>query len=216
MPIALGYSAITLRQAGMANPFIGILAIALVSIVMLFFAGYFVERFGRRHLLNYGGVAMVLCLFVIGGVGFLPATVGGGAGAGATIALLCLWNIAYKLTAGPLGYILLAESSTSRLRAKSVGFAAAISQCFGLVFQYATPLMILPTGGGAGWGLKTAFFYAGVGSTGLALVYFFVPEHSGRSFAELDELYGKGIPARKFSSTVTEAQLARQALRAEA
>jgi hypothetical protein len=45
--------------------------------------------------------------------------------------------------------------------------------------------MLLSDGDGAGWGIKTAFLFAGLGFIGLVLIYFFVPEHKGRSYAEV-------------------------------
>jgi len=108
-----------------------------------------------------------------------------------------------------MGYLFLGESSTAALRARTAGFAAAMSGVFGsvklraqhtklpidntdywdfndrLIFNYTTPLMLLSEGSGAGWGIKTAFLFAGLGFIGLVLVYFFVPEHSGRSYAEV-------------------------------
>jgi len=108
-----------------------------------------------------------------------------------------------------MGYLFLGESSTAALRARTAGFAAAMSGVFGsveirarqctlprrhtdhgeqynrLIFNYTTPLMLLSEGSGAGWGIKTAFVFAGLGFIGLVLVYFFVPEHSGRSYAEV-------------------------------
>lgn len=186
----------------------GTLIINLLGIITKFFSGYLVERIGRRPLLNVSGCMMVILLVIIGGLGFLSSgTIAGGI----TIGMMCLWVVAYGTSAGPCGYLLLGESSTLRLRAKTTGFAAAMSGVFGLIFNYSTPLMILPTGGGAGWGLKTSFFYAGTGFIGLVLVYFFVPEHRGRSYAELDELYNSKISARKFKGTVTEAQRIREA-----
>lgn len=186
--------------------FSGTLITSLISLSMITCSSYLVERLGRRPLLVGAGCVMVLMLAVIGGLGFLPL---GPTAGGATIGIMCVWVVAYALSAGPCGYLLLGESSTLRLRAKTTGFAAALSGIFGLIFNYATPLMILPTGGGAGWGLKTSFFFAGTAFIGLVLVYFFVPEHKGRSYAELDELYGNKVPARKFKSTITEAQRAR-------
>lgn len=48
--------------------------------------------------------------------------------------------------------------------------------------------MLLSEGSGAGWGIKTAFVFAGLGGIGLVLIYFFVPEHKGRSYAEVGPL----------------------------
>jgi hypothetical protein len=78
------------------------------------------------------------------------------------------------LTAGPIGYVYLAETSTVVLRAKTTSTAAAMTGMLNLVVNYCTPLMLSTTG--ANWGVKgTSFFYAGTGLIGLVLVYFFIP-----------------------------------------
>jgi SP family general alpha glucoside:H+ symporter-like MFS transporter len=86
----------------------------------------------------------------------------------------CVWVAAYALSAGPIGYVYLAETSTVLLRAKTTSIAAAMTGCLNLVVNYCTPLMLAPTG--ANWGVKgVAFFYFGTGLIGLVLVYFFIP-----------------------------------------
>jgi SP family general alpha glucoside:H+ symporter-like MFS transporter len=51
------------------------------------------------------------------------------------------------------------------------------------------------------WGNYTGFFWAGSCFLSIVYVYFRLPEPRGRSFAELDMLFEKRIPARKFAST---------------
>lgn len=80
----------------------------------------------------------------------------------------------YALTLAPIGYAMLAETSTVVLRAKTTSIAAGMTGCLNLVVNYCTPLMLSPTG--ANWGVKgTSFFYAGTCFIGLVLVFFFVP-----------------------------------------
>jgi hypothetical protein len=47
------------------------------------------------------------------------------------------------------------------------------------------------------------FFFFGTGSFIYLLVAYFVPETKGRSFAELDELFEREIPAWRFATTET-------------
>lgn len=62
---------------------------------------------------------------------------------------------------------------------------------------------------GAGWGIKTGFFFAGTCFIGLVLLFFTVPETRNRSYLELDELFMRKIPARQFASTSTSVDLAK-------
>ena len=47
----------------------------------------------------------------------------------------------------------------------------------------------------------TGFFWAGICFMCIVYTYYRVPEPQGRSFAELDLLFERGVSARKFAST---------------
>lgn len=91
-----------------------------------------------------------------------------------------------------------------------------------MVYAYAE---IAQGKGAQGWGISTAYVFAGTGLIGLVLVFFFVPEHRGqcaqlghtlslslihlgRTYGELNELYETKVPARKFRTTQTSVQRA--------
>lgn len=83
--------------------------------------------------------------------------------------------------------------------------------------------------GGAGWGVKTAYLYFCTCAIIFVLFFFTMPEvrnscclcnilfqaiahttikqFKNRSYAELDELFERRIPTRKFKTTKTAAQL---------
>lgn len=63
---------------------------------------------------------------------------------------------------------------------------------------------------GADWGYDTAWLFFGLGSLVCIMVWFYVPEPSQHRYAEMDEMYSKGVPARKMRKYVTEVQLAQQ------
>lgn len=66
---------------------------------------------------------------------------------------------------------------------------------------YTTPLMLSPQA--AGWGTHIGFFYGGTAALYLIPCYFLLPETKGRTYAEIDELFARGISPRKFGTTVT-------------
>lgn len=63
---------------------------------------------------------------------------------------------------------------------------------------------------GADWGYDTAWLFFGVGSLVCVMVWLYVPELSRRNYAEMDEVYANGVPAKKMRRYVTEVQLAQQ------
>jgi len=72
---------------------------------------------------------------------------------GLTIALFCLWTFCYASSCAPIGYVYLAEIATPRLRAKTAGFAAACTACFGIFTNFVTPILLSVQK--AGWSYKT-------------------------------------------------------------
>jgi SP family general alpha glucoside:H+ symporter-like MFS transporter len=51
------------------------------------------------------------------------------------------------------------------------------------------------------WSNYTGFFWAGICFLCIVYTYLRVPEPQGRSFAELDLLFERGVSARKFATT---------------
>lgn len=100
-----------------------------------------------------------------------------------------------------------------------------MSVVFGLTFNTSVPVMrkltdeifldapltlSLVDTEGANWGYKTAWLFFGTGVFIVVLVWLYVPEPSARNAAELDEMYMKGVPARKMRSYVTDVQMVQQ------
>ena len=96
------------------------------------------------------------------------------------------------------------EVSTARLRARTTGFAASFAVLIGIPLGYGTPYMI--SDNDLNWGLKTCFFFAGLSFFLVIATWFVIPETSGRSPAELDELFEHKVKPWRFCNYVTEAE----------
>lgn len=72
-----------------------------------------------------------------------------------------------------------------------------------IVVNILTPYMLNPTAWN--WGNFAGFFWAGTCFCVLVYHYFRLPEPSGRSFAEIDLLFERKVPARKFKTTQIDA-----------
>jgi MFS transporter, SP family, general alpha glucoside:H+ symporter len=51
-------------------------------------------------------------------------------------------------------------------------------------------------------GPKTGYMFFGFGVISCFLIYIWIPDVTGRTYAQLDELFERKIPARKFKETV--------------
>jgi len=130
LSFVLSYTTYFFQLAGVANPFLGNVIVKCIQLSAQVVSWYNIERFGRRILLLVGGGGMVIFCLAIAAVGTNPHWQPPG---GLTIALFCLWTACYSSSTAPIGYVYLAEIATPRLRAKTAGFCAACTACFGYV-----------------------------------------------------------------------------------
>jgi len=103
---------------------------------------------------------------------------------------------------GPISYTIIAETSSVRLRALSTGVGRAAYYVAEIPMIYLASRLLNPTG----WNLAGKCGYVW-GSTALVcwvMAYFFLPELKHRSYREIDILFNRRIPARKFKSTVVD------------
>ncbi|KAJ9114712.1 hypothetical protein QFC22_005588 [Naganishia vaughanmartiniae] len=111
-----------------------------------------------------------------------------------------LFLAASTLGPGVAGWAYTGESGSSRLRAKTTTLGTVGNAIVGLIMTTVLPYL-LSADYGAKWGAKTGYLFAGLGAVCIVLLWFFIPDFTGRSYAQLDELFLRKIPARKFAST---------------
>ncbi|KZT61597.1 sugar transporter [Calocera cornea HHB12733] len=177
------------------------LAVEGISFIGVFLSWVFLTWIGRRTIYIGGQVAMVLLMLL---VGFLQIATDSGSknsnwGQGAMLMLLCL---VYNGTIGPLAYCIAAETSSTRLRNRTIALARNSYNIISIVFGIATPYMLNPNEGN--WKGFTGFWWAGIGLIFTAWSYYRLPECKGRTYWELDILFERRVSARKFRETVVE------------
>lgn len=150
--------------------------------------------FGRRTIYLSGMATLSLLLFLIG---FLQiGATGTGPILNAQAAFTLLWTFVFQLSIGQLGWSLPAELGSTRLRQKTIVLARNtfyIAQFTGKTLE---PYFLNPLQ----WNLRgyTAFVWAGTAFLTLVWAFFRLPETKGRTFDEIDMLFGQKVPTRKF------------------
>lgn len=185
---------------------------------------FLLVRIGRRPLFVYGIAGLAVFMFIIGILDCIPGRPSGVTWAESS--LMLVWNFAYDLTIGPVCFVLISECSATRVRSKSIAVATAAQAVLGIIMTVAIPYMINPDQ--ANMKGKLGFFYGGLGIFCAIWSYYRVPETMGRTYGELspplptkaswfhfltkypfpytnsldieelDLLFDKKIPARKF------------------
>jgi hypothetical protein len=118
-----------------------------------------------------------------------------------TTAMLMFIIFACGTGAWPVASIVAAETSSLRLRGKTLGLSWIVNGLSARVFSIAIPYLYNPDAGNLGG--KTGYLFAGLSLTGTIITWFIVPEMKGCNAAEIDEMFEQGLPAREFRHWVS-------------
>jgi len=105
------------------NPFLIGLITTLVNVCSTPISFYTIERFGRRTLLIYGALGMVICEFIVAIAGTVdgsnPTTVK------AEIAFICIYIFFFASTWGPGAWVVIGEVFPLPIRSRGVALSTA-------------------------------------------------------------------------------------------
>ncbi|KAK3359507.1 general substrate transporter [Lasiosphaeria hispida] len=198
-----GFSVYLFVQAKVGSPFVWVmisLAIALTGNMLAFPA---MRILGRRELLVWCSLVSSAMMF---GMAIVYTISPGSPGASkALVALSIVFTWIYGVGQGPVMNALSVEIPSQRLRSQTVGTASGLNFIVGWLTAFFTPYFINPDK--LNWGPRYGYIW---GASNLVLAmytFFFVPETKDRSLEQLDELFEKGVSARKFSAFTVERQL---------
>ncbi|KAH8807102.1 MFS maltose permease MalP [Xylogone sp. PMI_703] len=164
---------------------------------------YFIAIMGRRTLYILG-LSILDCLLLLIGIW---ALLGDGGkelpwAKWAQAVTQMVFYGCYTAFIGPVCYSIVGEASSTRLRNKSVALGRIAYAIFTLVMNILNTYMI--NASAWNWRGKTAFFWLPICFLCIIWCYFRLPEFKHRSYYELDVLFQRRIPARKFKTTMVE------------
>ncbi|KAF3759901.1 hypothetical protein M406DRAFT_51937 [Cryphonectria parasitica EP155] len=154
------------------------------------------ERVGRRTLWLCGLAAMLVPIVSIGILSLLPYQTPAVVWPQGVFILVRFF--AYGISCGPIPFVYCGEISSVKLRQKTLALSRNFYNIVNLVSSCVSPYLINPTA--ADLKGKTAWISAGLTVLIGIWSYYRFPETKGRSFEELDILFAKRVPARKFKS----------------
>jgi len=181
-----GFSASASYGVGLGGTGIGFLG-TLVS-------WFYISKWGRRSIFLVGFYILVFVLYLIGILACVKQT----KSVEYTQAALCLvWLGSYSMTVGPIVYTIVAEIGSTRLRTQTVVLGRSVYYVGNIIGGVLEPHFINPTAWNAKG--KTAFFWGTLSALTTLWAYFRLPETKDRTFEEMDIMFQKKVPARKFS-----------------
>ncbi|KAI6251566.1 General alpha-glucoside permease [Erysiphe necator] len=194
----MGYSTYFFVQAGLPTQMAFNMSLGQygIGIAGTFFSWYLMSRYGRRSLFGGGLFLLLLVLLGIGSAGVVESKEAGWV----IVSLLILFTVIYNSTVGPITYCLVSEIPSTRMKNKTVVLARSLCNSAGILNHLIVPYMLNPLAWN--WGGKSGLFWGGICVISLAWTFYRLPEPKNRSHTELDELFKRKVPARRFSTGI--------------
>jgi SP family general alpha glucoside:H+ symporter-like MFS transporter len=193
-----GYTTYFFEQAGLSSSAafkmnVGNNALSFVGTILAWPLLYF---FGRRAVYFWGLAIMTILYVAIGCAGIPPLSNTGSDWAKSS--LLIIYLFVYCPSVGATVYTIVGEVGAANVRGKTVALARSFYCIWAIISGVLVPYMLNPTQWN--WGAKSAFFFAGLSCVCLAWTFYRLPEMKDRTYEEIDLLFGKRLPARKFKN----------------
>ncbi|CAI8502005.1 hypothetical protein CAS74_000177 [Pichia kudriavzevii] len=164
------------------NEFLISIITTLVNVCSTPLSFYTVEKLGRRTLLIYGAVGMVVCEFIVA----IAGTVDGKnhETVSAMIAFICIYIFFFASTWGPGAWVVIGEIFPLPIRSRGVGLSTASNWLWNCIISVITPYMVGEDKGNLG--AKVFFIWGSLCGCCLVYAIFLVPETKGLTLEEID------------------------------
>ncbi|KAF9696678.1 hypothetical protein EKO04_005507 [Ascochyta lentis] len=198
------YGTTFFKTVGLKNAFVISMITTAVNVGSTPISFWTVERFGRRMLLIYGAIGMLVCEFVIAIVGTVSE--GSNAASMCLIVFTCLYIFFFASTWGPAAWVVIGEIFPLPIRAKGVALSTASNWLWNFVIGYITPYLLDEQYGNLK--SKVFFLWGATCTVCVVFAYFLVPETKGLSLEQVDRMLEETSP-RQSSKWVPHSRVGR-------
>jgi SP family general alpha glucoside:H+ symporter-like MFS transporter len=191
------------QQAGVGENLSFALGLITSALQMIFvmLSWILTTYFGRRSIYLWGSAVntfLLICLGIAASVGkSTPSSL-----AQASLGLIV--SVLFTLGPAPASWVIIGETSAIRLRPLTTGMGRASYYIIEIPCIFLASYMLNPTGGNLGG--KCGYVWGATGLLCLITAYFFLPEMKGRSYREIDILFKRKVPARKWKEVELDVQ----------
>ncbi|OBT89773.1 hypothetical protein VE02_01371 [Pseudogymnoascus sp. 03VT05] len=187
------YSTIFLQSLGtISNAFLISMVFTIVNVVSTPISFYTIERFGRRAIMIYGALGMVICQFIVGAVG--TALPNNDNATRALVAFICIYIFFFATTWGPGAWVLVGEIYPIPIRSRGVGLSTASNWLWNCIIAVITPYMVGKEK--ANLGPKVFFVWGSLCVCCLLYAIFLIPETKGLSLEQVDRMFEESTPRK--------------------
>ncbi|CAH0038174.1 unnamed protein product [Clonostachys solani] len=183
-----------LTDLGMKDPSTALIGGLAAGMIANGLGAWLMGRVGMRKMSLITLSLVTICWTAMGISGFWRGEIPQWVAAGSIIGVLVFAG----LGAWPASYAWLGALSSLQLRALTQGIGGVANQALSAVLSGVMSQIYARDG--LGLGAKYGFVYVIFCLIALALVFFLMPELNDRSVMEIDHMFAKRLPARKFKA----------------
>ncbi|KAF2228963.1 sugar transporter [Viridothelium virens] len=179
---------------------LGLITSAL-QMIFVMLSWILTSYFGRRSIYLWGSAVNTILLVALGVAGSVAYSHSSQL-AQASLGLIV--SVLFTLGPAPASWVIIGETSAIRLRPLTTGIGRATYYIVEIPCIFLASYMLNPTGGNLAG--KCGYVWGATGLCCLITAYFFLPEMKGRSYREIDILFNRHVPARKWKETEVDMQ----------
>jgi MFS family permease len=179
-----------------SNPFLIGLVTTLVNVCSTPLSFWIIERFGRRTILIWGALGMLICEFIVGIVGVTAGrpSQNNQSAVSAQIAFICFYIFFFATTWGPGAWVLIGEIFPLPIRSRGVALSTASNWLWNCIIAVITPYMVGTHKGEANLGSKVFFVWGSLCTACFVYAYVLIPETKGLSLEQVDRMLEETTP----------------------
>ncbi|KAH8760716.1 general substrate transporter [Hyaloscypha sp. PMI_1271] len=174
-----------------SNPFLISLITTLVNVCSTPISFWIIERFGRRTIMIWGALGMVLCEFIVAIIGVTDSAK---PAISAMIAFICIYIFFFATTWGPGAWVVIGEVFPLPIRSRGVALSTASNWLWNCIITIITPYITSTAGGGVDLGPKIFFLWGSLCLLCLIYAYFLIPETKGLTLEQVDRMLEETTP----------------------
>ncbi|KAH8587673.1 general substrate transporter [Bisporella sp. PMI_857] len=175
-----------------SNPFLISLITSLVNVCSTPLSFYIIEKLGRRTIMIWGALGMVICQFI---VAILGVTVFDNDNAvKAMIAFICIYIFFFATTWGPGAWVVIGEIFPLPIRSRGVGLSTASNWLWNCIIAIITPYLTSTDNGGVDLGPKIFFLWGSLCVLCFVYAYVLIPETKGLTLEQVDRMMEETTP----------------------
>ncbi|KAL2784446.1 general substrate transporter [Aspergillus keveii] len=173
-----------------SDPFLISMITTIVNVFSTPISFWTMEKIGRRPLLLWGALGMVVCQFIVAIAGVVdgnnPSTVS------AQISFICIYIFFFASTWGPGAWVVIGEIYPLPIRSRGVALSTASNWLWNCIIAVITPYMVDADKGN----LKSRVFFIWGSLCACAFVYtyFLIPETKGLTLEQVDKMMEETTP----------------------